>query len=328
MLRDTLRTLRGRRAARQAIALPAAAAPDILRAMASAVPAAFDLDVALVTCAALAGLAPDDRPLLAALRARGLRTEPVVWEDRYHDWSRTRVAVIRSAWDYAFRRAEFLAWAERASAATAFWNPLSVVRWNTHKAYLLDLQARGVPTVPTRLVRAGTPLALAELLAAQGWTEAVVKPAVAQSGRYATRTSVADTGRAQAMADRMLPHEDVLIQPFVPAIGEEGELSVIFVDGELTHAVRKRAAAGDFRVHDDHGGSVTRDTPSPEEEAVARRAMQAAESPLLYGRVDLVRGPGGAPLVMELELVEPELFIRFSDAAVSRLADAIVARLG
>lgn len=296
--------------------------------MASAASPGFDLDVALVTCAALAGLAPDDRPLLAALRARGLRTEPVVWEDRYHDWSRTRIAVIRSAWDYAFRRAEFLAWAEGTSAATALWNPLPVVRWNTHKGYLLDLAVRGVPTVPTQLVPAGTSLVVADVLAAHGWPEAVVKPAIAQSGRYVTRTSAVDPGRAQAIVDRVLPHEDLLIQPFLPAIGEEGELSVVFVEGELTHAVRKRAAAGDFRVHDDHGGSVSRDTPDPAQETVARRAIRAAGAPPLYGRVDLVRGPDGTPLVMELELVEPELFLGFSEAAVHRLADAIAARLG
>jgi glutathione synthase/RimK-type ligase-like ATP-grasp enzyme len=295
--------------------------------MASAPPYGFDLDVALVTCAALAGLAPDDRPLLAALRARGLRTEPVVWEDRYHDWNRTRVAVIRSAWDYAFRRAQFLAWAERASAATTLWNPLPVVRWNTHKHYLLDLAARGVPTVPTLLVPAGTSLVLADVLAERGWREAVVKPAVAQSGRYATRASVEDPGRAQDVVQRLLPHEDLLIQPFVPAVGADGELSVVFVDGEVTHAVRKRAAPGDFRVHDDHGGSVAPAAPDPAEEAVARDAVRAADAPLLYARVDLVRGVDGAPLVMELELVEPELFLTYSDVAVARLADAIVRRL-
>lgn len=286
------------------------------------------LDVALVTCAALVGLAPDDRRLLAALRARGVPTEPVVWEDPYHDWSATRVAVIRSAWDYAFRHGEFLRWADRVGRLAPLWNPPEVVRWNTHKRYLLDLAARGAPVVPTELLPAGSRRRLDDVLSERGWSEVVVKPAVAQSGRYAMRADRRATGDAQALLDRLLPHEDMLIQPFFPRVATGGELSIVWIDGAFTHAVRKRAAAGDFRVHDDHGGSVAIDVPTTGELDAARRAIGAVTEPLLYARVDLVDSEDGAPHVMELELVEPELFLRCDEGAVTRLADAIVARLG
>lgn len=286
------------------------------------------LDVALVTCAALVGLAPDDRRLLTALRKRGVSTEPVVWEDPYHDWHDTSVAVIRSAWDYAFRREAFLRWVDAAGTATQLWNPPQVVHWNTHKRYLVDLAARGATAVPTALLPAGSGRRLHEVLREHGWQDAVVKPAVAQSGRYALRVSRTAAGRGQALLDRVLPHEDMLIQPFFPSVGTAGELSLVWIDGAFTHAVRKRAAAGEFRVHDDHGGSVALDEPTDDEMRAARRALETVAEPVLYARVDLVKSDDDEPHVMELELVEPELFLRCSDAAVTRLADAIVNRLG
>ena len=125
---------------------------------------------------------------------------------------------------------------------------------------------------------------------------------------------------------RLLAAEDMLVQPHVPSVATTGELSLVFVDGRCTHAVRKHAAAGDFRVHDDYGGSVVPVEPAAAERAVAEAAIAAVETPLLYGRVDLVPGPGG-PVVMELELVEPDLFLGYAPGAGERLARAIADRL-
>lgn len=280
-----------------------------------------------MTCAALPGLADDDRVLLEALRRRGVSVEPVVWEDPFHDWTTTRLTVIRSAWDYAFRRDLFLEWARRVAASRPLWNPLPVVQWNTHKGYLVDLAARGVPVVPTVVLSAGSGVRLSDELGARGWKDAVLKAAVAQSGRYAMRVQAEQPEAGIALLARVLPSEDMLLQPFLPGVAARGEVSVTFVEGTVSHAVRKRAAAGDFRVHSDHGGTVERWDPTPKELAVAERAMAAVGRPLLYGRVDLVPGVGGDPVVMELEVVEPELFLRFAPEAAERLADATLARL-
>lgn len=285
------------------------------------------VDVAFVTCGAMPGLHSDDRYLLRALREAGLSAEPVVWEDPHQDWAAARLCVIRSTWDYCWRRGEFVSWAERAAEHTSLWNSAAVVRWNTHKRYLCDLSERGVPTVPTALLPKGSQVNLAQMLHACGWSTTVTKAAVAQSGRYAMLVPPERRREGQAHLDRLLPHEDMLVQAFVPSVPERGELSLTYVEGEFTHAVRKKAPPGDFRVHDDYGGSVTPEEPTGEQVAAGLRALQAVGEPTLYARVDLVDGPAGEPLIMEFELVEPELFFRFSSEAVARLVNAIVGRL-
>lgn len=280
-----------------------------------------------MTCAALPGLHADDRLLLGALRDAGMDAEPAVWEDPLQDWGSPRLCVIRSTWDYAFRREQFVAWARAAEAVTTVLNPVRLVEWNTHKSYLCDLATRDAPVVPTVVLPARMAVDLSALLRSRGWRDAVLKAAVAQSGRYAMRVMVDDPAPGQAHLDRVLRREDMLLQPYLPGVQESGELSLVFVEGEFTHAVRKRPARGDFRVHDDHGGSVTAETPARDELAAARAALAAVGEPVLYARVDLVRDAGGNPLVMELEVVEPELFFRFSEDAVARLVGAIRRRL-
>lgn len=283
------------------------------------------MDVALVTCAAMPGLHPDDRQLLHALRAAGIESEPAVWEDPNYDWSAVRLAVIRSAWDYSFRRDQFVAWADRAARGTTLWNSARVVRWNTHKHYLCDLAERGVPAVPTVMLPAGSSTTLDQVLEARGWSDAVVKAAVAQSGRYALFVPRDRREAGRSHLAKLLPHEDMLVQPYLPSVGTAGELSLVFVEGECTHAVRKRAAAGEFRVHDDYGGTVEVETPGEAHLATARAALAAVGEPVHYARVDLVEGPSGGPMIMEFELVEPELFFRWSPKAAERFA-ATVAR--
>jgi glutathione synthase/RimK-type ligase-like ATP-grasp enzyme len=283
--------------------------------------------IVLATSAALPGLAPDDRLLLRALRARGLAAEPVVWEDRLFDWGSASICVIRSAWDYAWRRQEFLAWVRRTADALPLWNPAPVVDWNTHKQYLVDLAARGVPTVPTRVLGAGSRMSLADVLADTGWQDVILKAAVAQTGRYLMRVRPDGRADGQRHLDRLLPAEDMLVQPFLPGVTEEGETSLVFVDGVFSHAARKRPAPGDFRVHDDFDGTIETVAPSPAQLEVAHRARAAVGEPLLYARVDLVPGPDG-PVVMELELVEPDLYLATAPGAAERLAEGVAARAG
>jgi glutathione synthase/RimK-type ligase-like ATP-grasp enzyme len=284
--------------------------------------------VLLATSAALPGLYPDDRHLLRSLRDRGLAAEPAIWEDPHAPWDAARLVLIRSTWDYAYRRERFVAWAERVAAFCPLWNPAPVVRWNTHKRYLLDLEKRGVAITPTLLLTAGSPADLAVLLEERRWHTAVIKAAVGQSGRYAMRISLDEIAAGQEHIDRLLPHEDMLVQRFLEPVIQRGEISLVYIEGRLTHAVRKKGAAGDFRVHDDYGGEVYLEKPSDAEIQVADAALGAVPWPLLYARVDLVEDEEGQPRVMEHELVEPELFLRFAPQAVAALTRAVERELG
>ncbi|HET7038767.1 MAG TPA: hypothetical protein VFH97_02705 [Gemmatimonadales bacterium] len=284
------------------------------------------MTLALATSAALPGLSADDRHLLLALRRMRVATEPAVWEDPHYSWKSARACVIRSCWDYAYRRAAFLGWARQVAHDVPLWNSAAMVEWNTHKRYLVDLAERGVPTVPTRVLHAGPPSRLSALLEETGWRDVILKAAVAQTGRYLLRVPPGGTAAGQRHLHRLQPHEDMLMQPFLPGVTAEGETSIVFVEGEMSHAVRKRAAAGEFRVHDDYGGTVEPVTPTAAQLDVATRAVLAAGEPLLYARVDLVPGPSG-PVVMELEVVEPDLFFGHAPGSAGRLAEAIRARL-
>jgi glutathione synthase/RimK-type ligase-like ATP-grasp enzyme len=158
-----------------------------------------------------------------------------------------------------------------------------------------------------------------------GWEDVVLKAAVAQTGRYLMRVDVASRDAGQRHLDRLLRSEDMLVQPFQPGVTREGETSLVFLDGMFSHAVRKRPAHGDFRVHDDFDGTVEQVAPDEAQLAIACEAVRALDHPLLYARVDLVPGTDG-PVVMELELVEPDLFLRTADGAAERMAEAVAAR--
>jgi glutathione synthase/RimK-type ligase-like ATP-grasp enzyme len=280
------------------------------------------MTVLLVTCAAMPGLHEDDRYLLRGLRERGVSSEPAVWEDRLRDWNAASLCVIRSAWDYSYRRDAFVRWAHRVAGVAPMHNSADLVEWNTHKRYLVDLAHAGVPTVPTVVLESGNVPDVAGLLKEHGWESAVLKAAVAQTGRYAMLVTRDTLDAGQAHVERILPHEDMLLQPLIERVPERGEASLVFIDGEFTHAVRKRGTADTFMVHDDYGGSVRPTRPRRGEMAVAEAALDTLEQPPLYARVDVVRD-GERPVLMEFELVEPELFFRYSPAAVDRFLDAI-----
>jgi glutathione synthase/RimK-type ligase-like ATP-grasp enzyme len=270
------------------------------------------------------GLSLDDRHLLAALRARGLDATPVVWEDRYVDCQSNDLILVRSVWDYAYRWRQFLAWTRAMANLTRFHNSAEIIGWNLHKRYLNDLGAREVAVVPTLVFEPPDQVELDQVISAQGWDDAILKPAIGAAGRWVTRFRAGEGALTAERARHLLNHEDVLLQPFLPGVLERGELSVVFIDGEPTHAVRKRAASADeLRVHDDFGGLVEPVEPTVDEEQLARAAMAAVEGEPLYGRVDIIEGPERQPLVSELELIEPELFFRFSQPAVDRMCDAL-----
>ncbi|MGI8587517.1 MAG: ATP-grasp domain-containing protein [Chloroflexia bacterium] len=277
-------------------------------------------DILLVTCAEVPRLSEDDRLLLSALSARGLFAWPAVWDNPEVDWAASCLCVVRSAWDYHHRRDEFVAWAERVGSVTRLWNPVQTIRWNTHKGYLRDLEARGVPIVPTEWLAAGTAADLAALMAARDWERAVVKPAVSASAFETIRVDRASLADGQEHLDRLLPERDMMVQPYMEAVEGYGERSLLFIGGEFTHAVRR---ASSLDTDEDPTPLATQVAPTPDEAALAGEILRAAATPALYARVDLIRDADGAPRLMELELVEPSLFLSHYPPAVERFADAI-----
>lgn len=283
--------------------------------------------IALATYSLAPELTEDDRQLLEPLARRGIHAEPVVWDAPGVDWTAYDAVIIRSCWDYYLRRDEFLGWVEKLEATgTPLWNPPAVVRWNSDKSYLRELEAAGVAVVPTRWVAPGEPAPLAELLEETGWDEAVVKPVVSAAAHETWRTSRAraadDEPRFRALASR----QRVMIQPFLPEIVTAGECSLFFFGGEFSHAVVKRPREGDFRVQIEHGGNAVAVEPDDALLAAARAALRCIPGDWLYARVDGCT-VDGTFRIMELEALEPALFLAWAPGAADRFAQAVEATL-
>jgi len=265
--------------------------------------------------------------LIDGLRASGLRVARRSWSDPAFDWSCTRSAVLRSTWDYFHRFAEFQAWLRRARRVTRLINDAALLDWNLDKHYLADLDRVGVNVVPTHYAERGATETLASVMTQRGWPEIVFKPAVSGAARLTYRTDSACCADLETLFARCVAEEPMLIQPFQPDVLANGELSLIVVGGRCTHAIRKRARPGDFRVQDDHGGTVHAHLAEPEEISFAESAVARCPTRPAYARVDAVRDPAGRLCVMELELIEPELFFRFHEPAARALADHIAGLL-
>jgi glutathione synthase/RimK-type ligase-like ATP-grasp enzyme len=291
--------------------------------------------IALVTAIAAFPLDEDLRPLQSALHALGIAAPILAWDDDTVSWARFDAALLRSTWDYTTRLDEFLAWAERTSTQTRLLNPLEVVRANTDKHYLGALAAQGLAVVPSRFVEPGDNAAealdafLAEFADA---AEFVVKPAVGAGSRDAQRYARAQVLAARAHAERLLAQSrSVLLQPYMPSVDSDGETALLFFDGEYSHAIRKgpllQPGEGPTRALF-APEKITPRTPGEDELALARAVLDALPGePLAYARVDLIRGPDGAPRLLELELTEPSVFLEHDAGAAARFAAALQRRL-
>ncbi|MFJ7073058.1 RimK family alpha-L-glutamate ligase [Streptomyces sp. NPDC098781] len=286
--------------------------------------------IALVTCRPGPGIGEDrDLPVLVReLRAAGADADAVYWDDETVDWGGHDLAVIRSTWDYSWRAAEFLAWVERCGKATRLANPAGVVRWNADKRYLGELAEAGVPVVPTRYLAPGDDTDLPQD------HEYVVKPTSGAGARFAARYSPDEHDTAVRQLARM--HAEgltAMVQPYLRNIDASGERALQFYGGRLLHASRKGAVLTAGTPYDQrkvaHPG-LEPWTPTPAELAVAERALAAVPEAgeLLYARVDLADGDDGQPRVMELELVEPNLFLSLHPGSVPDVVAAILTAAG
>jgi len=269
----------------------------------------------IATCRVLPEVDVDAAPLAAALAAAGIDATLVAWDDPAADWTRPIPTVIRSTWNYARDVGAYLAWIERVAAVAPLLNPADVVRTNVHKRYLLELAARGVPVVPTAIVERGGELPALRV-------RSVIKPEVGAGSLDTCVFEPGDPAAADHVA-KLAARGAVLVQPYVASVDDYGERSLVWIDGELSHAIRKaprfagdaEAITGPFPIADD-------------ERAVALAALAPHADRILYGRVDLARDAAGTPMVMELELVEPSLFFARQPGSVERYVAGLVRRLG
>ncbi|MEU6864555.1 hypothetical protein ABZ924_14950 [Streptomyces sp. NPDC046876] len=282
--------------------------------------------VALATSAE--GLAWDtDLPgMLEALRARGLDAVAAPWDDGGFDWSQCDAVVVRSTWGYARRRAAYLAWADAVGAVTRLDNPAAVLHWNTDKTYLRDLAGHGVPVVATRFIAPGEAVVLPE----RG--QFVVKPAVSAGAQDTARYGEEHHGPAAGhVAALHAAGATAMVQPYLARI-DEGERALVFLGGVFSHAVRKGPVLTEVGVIDNDRAphpDLAPHLPTAAELALARVALAAvpgAGRPVLYARVDVATGDDGEPVVMELELVEPDLFMEHGGDALRHFAELVYDR--
>jgi len=273
----------------------------------------------------------DAELLIPALAERGVEAESVAWTDPAAAWSGYDLVWISSTWDYHRRGASsFLAWLRRIEQRTPVRNPSALIGWNLDKRYLRELGEAGVPVVPTIWAEETSGGPAVREATKQGWQRMVVKPAVDLGASRLERVNAIEL---RAAVDRMDP--PLLVQPFLDSLESEGELSLVYLGGELSHAIRKRPAEGDFRVQEQYGGRYEQADPPDEATAIGERVMDAiapraaeaqgdSQRAPLYGRVDLVRDPDGNLCLIELELIEPSLYLDVvGDAASARFADLL-----
>lgn len=244
------------------------------------------------------------------------------WRDPHERWDEPVPTLVRSTWDYIHDLPAFRAWIERAASAAPLWNPAPVLLGNLHKRYLVDLAARGVPTVPTALLLRGSAERLRDVAAARGWSDVVVKPAVGAGSFETHRFRAARSGEGDAVLARLVGERDMLVQPYLSSVEQYGERALVWIAGEFTHAVRKTPRFS--------GGveAVSAALPiTPIERALGAAVLHPFAKDLLYARVDVASDSDGTPHVMELELVEPSLFLMQEPRALERFVTALVARL-
>jgi glutathione synthase/RimK-type ligase-like ATP-grasp enzyme len=264
-----------------------------------------------------------DGLLATALTTRGFDVEFVAWNDPALDLSTAAACVIRSTWDYPEHLDDFRRWLDIANAQTLLLNGIELVRWNLHKRYLLDLEAADIPIVPTVVVSKCGALDHARLSDEPGSSHVIVKPAVGVGSFGVMRLPLG--GRVQEAVAELAAEGDVLVQPYVPSIESEGEISTVIIDGKVSHAVAKTPAVGDYRVQAHHGGHNARIGTSAELNLLASRVVAALPASPAYGRIDTVKVNGGHHL-LELELIEPSLFLGYAPGAAEQLAGVIAAR--
>lgn len=265
----------------------------------------------------------EDAMVKSALEDEGLKVTRKAWSNPDFDWHQTRSVLFRSTWDYFDRFSTFKPWLEAREKELQIFNSAQTLFWNLDKRYLLDLATRAVNVVESEVIEAGSQPNLNHYFSFFDSQELIIKPVIAGGARHTHRFNRDQSEGILEALQPIINDETFLIQPFQPSVLTQGEISLMVMGGEYTHAVRKIAKPGDFRVQDDFGGTVEPYFPTAEEKAFAMKVVAACDPLPAYARVDIIRDRKEQLALMEVELIEPELFFRFHRAATVPLAKAI-----
>ena len=290
-------------------------------------------DITLLTCKAyftpnkitpyITNILKEEQLLKAALEKQGFTVEITYWDNPAYDWSATKAVLFRTIWDYFERFNEFWKWLEEIKTQTKLINSFDLIKWNIDKHYLKDLSSWGIEVVPTYFADKGSNTKLLEIARINQWKDLVIKPAISASAFKTYKILETDIENHEELFINLVQERDMLVQPFFQTIGELGEASLMVLDGKFTHAILKKAKPGDFRVQDDFGGTVHNYIPTKEEINFAENVCKMCKTKPIYGRVDIVWDNYKNFFLSELEIIEPELWIRNYPKSAERLAEAV-----
>jgi glutathione synthase/RimK-type ligase-like ATP-grasp enzyme len=264
----------------------------------------------------------EDEILIDALASRNIRAFRVAWDDPQFDWGQVDKVIIRATWDYYIRYKEYRQWLKHVASKSHLVNPLDQVIWNFDKTYLLALHAKGIHIPDTMYIEAGEKRSLSMIANGLSWEEFVLKPAISGGGFHTYRFTRVD-GKLENIFRDLIEERNMIIQAFQPYVVEEGEHTLVMINGEYSHAVLKKARPGEFRVQDDFGGTVHAYQPNAEEIQFAEMVMAAIHPVPSYARVDIIRDRQGKWALQEVEMIEPELWFRMAPEAAQKLANGL-----
>ena len=290
-------------------------------------------DITLLTCRAyykpdnitpyIQNILLEQELLKSAFESQGLKVDITYWDNPSYEWQQTKSVLFRTVWDYFERFDEFWDWLEQVKTKTRLINSYELIKWNIDKHYLRDLKNNGIQVVPTYFADRGNNISLQEIANLNDWKHIVIKPAISASAFNTYKIINDEIEQKEQLFHELLQTHDMLVQPFFPTISELGEASLMVFGGKFTHAILKKAKAGDFRVQDDFGGTVHDYNPTQEEIKFAEKVFQSCTSLPIYGRVDIVWDSNKHIYLSELEIIEPELWFRESKQSVVALARAL-----
>jgi glutathione synthase/RimK-type ligase-like ATP-grasp enzyme len=280
--------------------------------------------IGFVTCSTKPDFAPDDLHAVDLLRAAGVSVIAIPWDSDFLSWGSCDKVILRSCWNYHLHPEKFLRWLTKMENENVpLLNPVKTVRWNLHKNYLKELGERGVDIPQTIWLQKGSSAELNVLMNQRQWSKAVVKPAISATAHNTFLTTAEEANRFQTRFDLLLSGADLLVQRFIPEVQSEGEWSLMFFNKKFSHSILKKPKAKDFRVQNDFGGSASEEQVPDFAITQAEKILQLVNDPLLYTRVDGIIS-NEKFVLMELELIEPVLFLEHSSRAANDFVKAIL----
>ena len=265
----------------------------------------------------------EDAILVNALMTQGLNVGRFSWSNPNVNWDEVTSVIFRSTWDYFDRFGEFKIWLDKVQDKVVMFNDAKLISWNQDKSYLNDLSQKGISIAPTAFIAKGESKTLKEITSTLAYNKYILKPNISGGSRHTYKLDDSTVSNHEEIFSDLIQQEDFMIQEFQENILTQGEISLIIIDGKFTHAVLKQGVNGDFRIQDDFGGTVQIHKPKRDEIAFAEQCVKAIDGTTLYCRVDIMRDNTGELILMELEMIEPELWFRNCPEAAMRLAEAV-----